>query len=216
MFNARWHLRRERMIFYQLAMNTCLAAECTATYSLAKYSSLEDNVRATTNGAATVHHNDIFSAQCLTIVSCVLVATIFGADMFFLIFWPRRKYPRWYNITKQALAFIIMAAVAAATLFSTIVVASHSATISGVDAATQQELTEFYYRPPLLYRKWAVNIAYVVVLWVGLVCTVGATVVMFMAAKHEGNIGTGNKELVPIDEMHEKVEGRDAPLREIE
>lgn len=68
----------------------------------------------------------------------------------------------------------------------------------------------------LEYSKWAVNIAYVVVLWLGWCFTVTAcvflvyfpretstytsvhrTVVMFKAARHDGNAGTGSAELIP-------------------
>ncbi|KAF8056491.1 hypothetical protein FPV67DRAFT_1530121 [Lyophyllum atratum] len=168
-------------------MNLCLAAECTATYSLSKYGDQQDNMERMSNHAASVHNNDIIDAEILTIVFCVFVATVFGADYFFLIFWPERRYPPWYNIARLVAALVVTLGVAAAALMSTIVVASHEVRITGVDAATAQHLAEYFYRPPLVYRHWAVNIAYVVLLWLGLVFTIASLIVMFLSVRHDGD-----------------------------
>ncbi|KAL0059406.1 hypothetical protein AAF712_013847 [Marasmius tenuissimus] len=101
-------------------MLICLAAECTSTYSLAKYDSLKDHVEEFTGGRATLHKNDLKSAEVLTIFFCVMVATLFGADFFFLLFFPRRRYPRWYVLLKKFFAVFITAGVLAAALMSTL------------------------------------------------------------------------------------------------
>jgi len=189
MFDRRWQLRRERFIVYQLAMLICLAAECTATYSLSKYEAQQTNIERLSENAA-VHNNDIIAAECLTIVFCVLVATIYGADFFFLVFWPARRYPRWYNWTKQGLAMGITIGLAAATLMSTIVVASHKSYITGIPIEEADGYERLFYRPPLLYRAWSVNIAYVVLLWLGFISTLASTILMFKAARHAGLYGT--------------------------
>jgi len=190
MFDKRWHLRRERLIIYQLAMLTCLAAECTATYSLSKYEDLQTHVEAYSGFTAHLHNNDIIAAEVLTIVFCVFVATLFGADFFFLVFWPRQTYPRWYNATKKGLAVGITLGVFAAALMSSVVISRHSAFITGVSAVNAQSLVQVFFRPPLKYNTWPTNIAYVVLLWIGLVFTVASTVIMFVAVKHDEHHGT--------------------------
>ncbi|KAL0573781.1 hypothetical protein V5O48_008168 [Marasmius crinis-equi] len=149
MFDKRWHLRRERFVVYQLAMLICLAAECTSTYSLAKYEKLQDHIEFWSGFRASVHNNDIIDAEILTIVFCVFVATLFGADFFFLLFFPRRRYPKWYNTTKKALAVFITGGVLAGALMSTIVVATGEVDITGVSAEEAQQLVDIYKKPPL-------------------------------------------------------------------
>ncbi|KAF8315423.1 hypothetical protein DL93DRAFT_2196791 [Clavulina sp. PMI_390] len=191
MFSRRWHLRRERFIVYQIAMLICLAAECTATYSLAKYEKLQDHIEDWSGNVAALYNDDIVASEVLTIVFCVFVATLFGADFFFLLFFPKKRYPSWYNSIRKGAAIFITGGVFAAVLMSTvrpssgfpapltnlrlaspqIVVASHQATISGVSLDEAVGLVEVFSRPPLQYNKWAVNIAYVVLLWIGWLAT---------------------------------------------
>ncbi len=110
-------------VFYQLAMLTCLAAECTATYSLAKYTALQDHIEDYSNHRAKVKVHDILVAESMTICFSVFVATLFGADFFFLLFWPRRLYPLWYNTTKKALAVAITGGVFASAVLSNVRIA---------------------------------------------------------------------------------------------
>jgi hypothetical protein len=190
MFDRRWILRRERFIIYQLAMLICLAAECTATYSLSKYEDLQTHVEtvarnekfrnspAFPNPNVHLHNNNLVDAEIVTIVFCVMVATLYGADFFFLLMFPARRYPKWYNVTKLFLAVVITLGVLVAAIVSTWVVATGQATITGVDQAAQNQLTELYFRPPLVYRHWSVNIAYVVVLWLGFLATLARLVIL--------------------------------------
>ena len=96
-------------VAYQAAMMNCLAAECTATYSLSKcaflllpqlggiWSSLANLTRraflARTDedlqdhvedrfAPAHLYNNDIIDMQITTIVLCVAVACLYGADFF--------------------------------------------------------------------------------------------------------------------------------------
>ncbi|GAA5926335.1 hypothetical protein JCM1841_005537 [Sporobolomyces salmonicolor] len=191
MFDPRWHLRRERFVAYQLAMLICLAAECTATYSLDKYEDLQTHIqeRWAAEGAH-VYQNDIIDMQIVLIVMCVMVACLYGADFFFLLQFPRRRYPKWYQSTKKACAIIITLGVFAAALGSTIVVARNSAKIEHVSDAVAAAAAAYYFRPPLQYNKWAVNIAYVVLVWIGWVAVVISTILMFMAADYDALNGT--------------------------
>ncbi|KIJ23560.1 hypothetical protein M422DRAFT_217497 [Sphaerobolus stellatus SS14] len=203
MFNPRWHLRKERfsksMIFYCLAMLISLAAECTATYSLTKYEHHQTNIERLSNFTAQVHNNNLIDAEITTIVFCVLVATLFGADFFFLLFWPKRTYPRWYNITKKILAVIITAGMLAAAIVSNAVVTKHSETITGVSPETAQGYVDLYFRPPLKYRTWSVNVAYVVLLWIAFAFTAASTVLMFLAVDHEQRYGPESFDHDPED-----------------
>jgi hypothetical protein len=89
-----------------------------ATYSLSKYEDLQTNIETHSGFTAHLHNNNIIAAEVLTIVFCVFVATLFGADFFFLVFWSRQTYPQWYNTTKKALALGITLGVFAAALMS--------------------------------------------------------------------------------------------------
>ncbi|KAL0949300.1 hypothetical protein HGRIS_009377 [Hohenbuehelia grisea] len=189
-------------------MLICLAAECTATYSLSKYETQQTNIELDIGHTAQVHNNDIIAAECLTIVFCVFVATLFGADFFFLLFWPRRRYPRWYSSAKKLLAVGITMGVLAAALMSTIIVATRSAFITGVGPDTAQQYANFFYRPPLKYRAWPTNIAHVVLLWLGFLATAASTAVMFIASDHDELHGTEPKSTLEDDQPITGEKGR--------
>ncbi|KAK7025478.1 hypothetical protein VNI00_016007 [Paramarasmius palmivorus] len=190
MFDKKWHLRRERFVVYQLAMLIGLSAECCATYSLAKYDNLAEHVNFWSGGRATLHKNDSYSSSVVSIIFCVFVATLYGADFFFLLFFPRRLYPRWYVWTKEALAVIITAVEQ-----SKIVIATRSAYLTGVSQEEARSLLELFFRPPLEYKTWAVNIAWIVLIWPAFLATAASTVLMFVAAEHDATHGTE-----PLDE----------------
>jgi len=180
-------------------MLICLAAECTATYSLTKYEALQTNVEALSGHAAHLYNNDLIDSEIVTIVFCVMVATVFGTDFFFLLFFPRRTYPKIYNRIKLFLSVIITLGVLCGALASSVVVARNSAKIIGVDETTAQQLTAVYYRPPLKYNVYSTNIAYVVLVWLGFICTAASTVVMYIAVKHDERFGAEPKQDFPAD-----------------
>ncbi|KAI0319600.1 hypothetical protein OF83DRAFT_769405 [Amylostereum chailletii] len=179
MMDPRFHLRRERIIAYQLGMLISLAAECTATYSLSKYEDLQNHVQDTytvANGfpvldpsvpKALLDNNALIDAEISTIVFCVLVACIFGADFFFLVMFPRRVYPSWYNFGRKFFALLCCAGMFASAIASTVIVATRSARIINVPDSLVPVIVSLYFRPPLQYNSWATNIAYVVLLWIG-------------------------------------------------
>lgn len=53
-----------------------------------------------------------------------------------------------------------------------IVVARNSAKIEHVPQEVVDAAVAYYFRPPLRYRDWAVNIAYVCLLWPGWIACV--------------------------------------------
>ncbi|KAF8870837.1 hypothetical protein CPB84DRAFT_1855328 [Gymnopilus junonius] len=193
MFDGRWYMRKERFIVYQLAMLIALAAECTATYSLSKYDSLQTNVQKYSTAFsppspsphASLHNNDIIDSAITTIVFCVLVATVFGADFFFGVL-AGEDVSGWYNVTKKALAMVITAGVGVAAIISTVVISTRQAFITGVSDEAAAALIRVYFRPPLgavpnmggqhrLDRPSLVAFAF----------TVASTLLMFIAAAHD-------------------------------
>ncbi|RXW20215.1 hypothetical protein EST38_g5642 [Candolleomyces aberdarensis] len=171
-------------------MLTGLAAECTATYSLSKYNFHQTHVEEATNFVATELNNDLINSAISTICFCVFVATLFGADFFFLVFWPRRRYPAWYRHARLTLAVGITLGMFGSAIASTIIIATQSARIVGVDPGRTQELVDQFFRPPLRYRSWPQNIAWVVLLWVASIFTLASTILMFKAATHDEKYGT--------------------------
>jgi len=203
MFDKRWHLRKERFIAYQIAMLTGLAAECTATYSLSKYNAHQNHIQLASFGAASEYNNDLIGSAISTIVFCVFVATVFGTDFFFLVFWPRRRYAGWYHHARAALALVVMLGMFASAIASTIVIATHEARILRADAVAASALTRQFARPPLRYRSWAVNIAWVVLLWIATISTIVSTILLLIAASYDRKYGPE-----PIDERITPVPSR--------
>jgi len=52
--------------------------------------------------------------------SLISQATLFGADFFFLLQFPKRRYPDWYQSLKKFFAIVITTGVFAAALGSTV------------------------------------------------------------------------------------------------
>ncbi|KAK4699090.1 hypothetical protein P7C70_g7176, partial [Phenoliferia sp. Uapishka_3] len=63
-----FHLRKTRIILYQAAMIICLAAECTATYSLSKYEDLQGRIENSPMFGGHLYQNDLIDAEIVTIV----------------------------------------------------------------------------------------------------------------------------------------------------
>ncbi|KAH6899363.1 hypothetical protein BKA70DRAFT_1115523 [Coprinopsis sp. MPI-PUGE-AT-0042] len=180
-------------------MLTGLAGECCATYSLAKYDDLRDNIHCASlanlnpqfSGGlpAWLDSTDIYAAQVVTIVFCVLVATVYGTDFFFLLFFPGRRYPGWYHAAKLVVASIVTLGMAAAAIMSTIVISAGSAIVTGGSTSEIASLIDRFSHPPLLYRSWDVNIAWLVLLWIAFISTVASTMIMYIATKHDRQHG---------------------------
>lgn len=148
MFDRRWPWRRERFISYQLTMVVCLAAQFAAIYSLFKYQDLQTHVQnysrrcvgaslppmcldiylvsdivfflSSLGGSALLHNDDIIAAELLTVIACVFVATIFSLDFLFLLFFPRREYPGWYNVARRVCVVVLSLGVLGAAVMSSV------------------------------------------------------------------------------------------------
>ncbi|TEB33645.1 hypothetical protein FA13DRAFT_1730692 [Coprinellus micaceus] len=199
MFDRRWHLRKQRFIVYQLAMLTGLAAECTATYSLSKYNSHQDHIEEASGHTVSEYNEDLIRSAICTIVFCVFVATLYGADFFFLVFWPRRMFPNWYHQTKKGRC--------GSDHIGCIVIATREAYLIGAAPAVAAQLIQQFARPPLRYRSWAQNIAWVVLVWIAFVFTAASTYLMFKASAYDQRVGTepfDDEQLTPPPERSRK------------
>ena len=111
MFNQVYHLRRTKMIVYQIAMILCVVSESVGTaalsgwslalseniyvyanaYLCADYVDQQDGISTRSHGKASVHNNDFVGIASFNIFIGIAVATIFGSGFFFDLFWPERS-----------------------------------------------------------------------------------------------------------------------------
>ncbi|KAF8957721.1 hypothetical protein BDZ97DRAFT_1844850 [Flammula alnicola] len=140
MFDRRWYLRRERL---------GMAAQCAATYCMFKYKFLRNHIQEFSLHVAHVHDSDIEAATILGMIFPCFVTLLFNAEYFLLLFWPAKTYPKWYINAKKWTFVGITFGMVATVIIGTVIVARRSASITGVDMATAQQLTTLYFRPPL-------------------------------------------------------------------
>jgi len=195
MFDGRSYLRSQRFIFYQLAMIVTVCAESTATYAMTKYLDLQEAAQRM-NPESYVWNNDIVGAVSLTIFAGVFTAIVYGCLFFFLLFWPdSRETPFWALVKKISATFCTLVVLAAA-IWSTVVVATHSAYISGL-TPTQYAALRNQLRVPLKYSDYPHNLAYVIMLWIGWVFCVISNVYVFIASayhiKHDSETSSGTE-----------------------
>ncbi|KAJ3821750.1 hypothetical protein EV361DRAFT_933442 [Lentinula raphanica] len=197
MFDKRWpHFRRERLFIYQIAQTISIGATIPATISLSKYRKFRTNVQEfalAQNGLKVeVFDNDIIMAEILTLTFCAFVSSLFGLEFIMLVLWPSRtSYPKWYNRTRIILPVIFTIGLLAASIVSTLTVFTHSGFITGASAEEQEQLTTFFFRPPLKYMSYPANVVSVCFLWVAWVCAVAATVILIIGVRSEMN-GNGD------------------------
>jgi hypothetical protein len=107
MFNQVYHLRRTKMIVYQVAMILCVISESVGTAALSgtslpkymqklfqysfppDYVDQQDGIE-TRHPGSHVHNDDFVGIASYNIFVGIAVATIFGSGFFFDLFWPER------------------------------------------------------------------------------------------------------------------------------
>lgn len=139
MFRKDYHLRRSKMIVYQLAMTFCVISESVGTDALTAYADQQKFIERYQPGTY-VHNNDFIGIASFNIFQGVYVATIFGAAFFFDLFWPERHESRAVRIAWKICAVIACLMGLADALAYTVIVASHSAKITGFDAPSASQL----------------------------------------------------------------------------
>ncbi|OJD32145.1 gpi ethanolamine phosphate transferase 2 [Diplodia corticola] len=188
MWNTEYHLRRTKFIVYQCAMIFCVVSESLGTAALSDYVDQQSFV-AKHNPDAYVFNNDYIGAASYNIFVGIYVATIFGSGFFFDLFWPERYESPAVKLAWRICSVLACVFALASALTLTIITATHSAYVTGVDAPEATRLLEAYGGSPMRYRKNGRAIASVVFLWPGFVATVASTVILWMSLSHNDRLG---------------------------
>lgn len=173
-------LRRERESGYRRAKWYANPIHChhhrplSFVYLLATdYIDQQNYVAAHNPGpeTATVHNNDYIGIASFNIFVGIYVATIFGSAFFFDLFWPERQESPAVKLAWRVCSVLACLMTLACALAYTVIVATHSAYVTGTDAATASRLLAEYHGSPLQYRKNGRAVTSVVFLWIGMVAT---------------------------------------------
>ncbi|GAD97014.1 conserved hypothetical protein [Paecilomyces variotii No. 5] len=194
MFNRIYHLRRTKMIVYQLAMILCVVSESVGTAALADYVDQQSFVEHL-NHVAAVYNDDFVGIASYNIFVGIAVATIFGAAFFFDLFWPERHESASVRIAWKISAVVVSIMCFADAIAMTVIVATRHAYVSGVDSTEAQHLLDQAKKNPnLIYKHNPYCIASVVLLWCGLVATIASTFILFASHNHDDVHGVLSKE----------------------
>ncbi|KAL6718852.1 hypothetical protein ACLMJK_003086 [Lecanora helva] len=188
MFNTTYHLRRAKMIVYQIAMILCVCSESVGTAALAEYVDQQEFIGNLDN-LAVEFNDDFVGIASYNIFVGVAIATIFGAAFFFDLFWPERRESKSVHLAWKICAVIVCIMALGDALALTIIVATRSAYVTGVDAPTAAALLQKYEKPTLTYRHNAKAVASMVLLWPGWVATVASTIILFKSHEHDAIFG---------------------------
>jgi len=189
MFNQIYHLRRTKMIVYQIAMIFCVVSESVGTAALSDYVDQQDGISRRSGGRAMVHNNDFIGIASYNIFVGIYVATIFGSGFFFDLFWPERKETKSIRLAWKICSVLACAMVLADALALTVIVARNHAFITGVSVELAQALYDNNRTPNFIYRKNAYCVAAAVIIWPGVVGTFVSTYIMFKSHEHDDQFG---------------------------
>ncbi|OJJ80415.1 uncharacterized protein ASPGLDRAFT_51628 [Aspergillus glaucus CBS 516.65] len=189
MFNRVYHLRRTKMIVYQIAMILCVCSEAVGTAALSDYLDQQSQIQGQHPGVK-VHNNDFIGAASYNIWAGVSVAWVFGGAFFFDLFWPERHEDRGIRWAWKFCAVAESIMMLASALAMTIITATHSAEITGTDAASaRQYWEESMKKPALRYYTNPKAVASVVLAWPGVVGTIASTIILWLSHKHDDEFG---------------------------
>ncbi|KAH7047389.1 hypothetical protein B0J12DRAFT_120158 [Macrophomina phaseolina] len=188
MWNTEYHLRRTKFIVYQCAMIFCVVSESLGTAALSDYVDQQKFV-SMLDYHAHVHNNNYIGAASYNIFVGIYVATIFGAAFFFDLFWPERYESPAVKVAWRICSVLACVFALSSALTLTIITATKSAYVSGVNAAHASDLLAAYGGSPMRYRDNGRAIASVVFLWPGFLGTVGSTVLMWKSLSHNDALG---------------------------
>ncbi|EED19741.1 conserved hypothetical protein [Talaromyces stipitatus ATCC 10500] len=189
MFNRIYHLRRVKMVIYQIAMILCVCSESVGTAALSDYVDQQSFIEKMNNLAAE-YNDDFVGIASYNIFVGIAVATIFGAAFFFDLFWPERHESRSVRLSWKISAVAVTVMCFADAIAMTVIVATRHAYISGVDAAEASRLLEASIKNPnLYYRHNPKCIASVVLLWPGMIATIGSCYLLIASQNHNDKHG---------------------------
>ncbi|KAF2655108.1 hypothetical protein K491DRAFT_679082 [Lophiostoma macrostomum CBS 122681] len=183
MWNNEYHLRRTKFIVYQIAMIFCVVSESLGTAALSDYVDQQDFV-STSSPGATVHNNSFIGIASYNIFVGVYVATIFGSAFFFDLFWPERVESPAVKLAWRICSVLACLFTLSCALAYTVILATHSAWVSGTDSATASRLLSEYGTSPMRYRDNGRAVASVVFLWPGMLATFASTALLWHSLSH--------------------------------
>jgi len=185
MFTRMYHLRRTKMIVYQCAMILCVVSESVGTAALSEYVNQQSFIESL-NNLATVYNDDYVGIASYNIFVGIAVATIFGAAFFFDLFWPERHESPSVRLAWKISAVVVTVMCFADAIAMTVIVATRHAYVSGVDAAEAQTLlVQSGNQPNLYYRHNPKCLASTIILWPGLVATIGSCILLIQSQMHD-------------------------------
>ncbi|KAH8599722.1 hypothetical protein B0O99DRAFT_503275 [Bisporella sp. PMI_857] len=189
MFNQVYHLRKTKMIVYQMAMILCVVSESVGTAALSDYVDQQDGISTRTNGQAMVENNDIVGIFSYNIFIGIAVATIFGSGFFFDLFWPERTESPGVKLAWKISSVVICFMALADAIALTVIVATRKAYITGVSSAQASALFTANGPPNPVYRHNAYCVASTVILWPGVVASFASTYIMWKSLAHNEKFG---------------------------
>lgn len=186
MFNRVYHLRRSKMIVYQLAMMCCVCSESVGTAAIADYIQQQSFIqKLSPTDRANVHNDDVVGAASFNIFAGIAVAFIFGSAFFFDLFWPERRETRGVKWAWKICSVAVTVITLASALTMTVIVARNKAYITGVDAATAQQYFRLSRTPSSVYRHDPKCVTSVVLMWLGWAATLASTAILFASHRHD-------------------------------
>ncbi|KAF3404213.1 hypothetical protein DPV78_002572 [Talaromyces pinophilus] len=189
MFTRVYHLRRVKMIVYQLAMILCVCSESVGTAALSDYVDQQSFIEKQ-NHLAAEYNDDFVGIASYNIFVGIAVATIFGAAFFFDLFWPERHESPSVRLSWKISAIVITVMCFADAIAMTVIVATRRAYISGVDANEAMRLLESSIKNPnLYYRHNPKCLASVILLWPGMIATIGSCYLLITSQNHDDQHG---------------------------
>jgi len=189
MFNQVYHLRKTKMIVYQIAMILCVVSESVGTAALSDYVDQQEGIQTRHGRQAHVQNNDIIGIFSYNIFIGISVATIFGSGFFFDLVWPERHESQSVKMAWRICSVVVSIMALADAIALTVIVATHHAYISGISTA----LADLYFRengkPNPIYRKNGYCVASAVVLWPGVVASFASSYIMWKSIQHNDQFG---------------------------
>jgi len=189
MFNQVYHLRRTKMIVYQVAMILCVVSESVGTAALSDYVDQQDGISTRSDGRAMVHNNNIVGILSYNIFIGIAVATIFGSGFFFDLFWPERAESISVKLAWKICSVVVSFMALADAIALTVIVATKEAFISGVLPVEASALFAQNGPPNPVYRHNAYCVASAVILWPGVVGSFASTYIMWKSIAHNDLFG---------------------------
>lgn len=205
MFNQVYHLRKTKMIVYQIAMILCVVSESVGTAALSDYVDQQDGISQRSHHQAHVHNDDYVGIASYNIWVGIAVATIFGSGFFFDLFWPERHENNAVKIAWKVSSVVVSFMALADAIAMTVIVATRSAYISGVSPEYANTLFEQNGPPNRIYRHNAYCVASTVILWPGMIASFASTYIMWKSLAHNDLYG-------PFSSKHRSRKGVEAPI----